>query len=52
MGLDLAKDASCLQPFTFEEGLWRWPEGYAKAGEPKYEVVVWTTASSATSCAP
>jgi carbamoyl-phosphate synthase small subunit len=40
VGLDLAKDASCLQPFIFDEGLWRWPEGYAKAGEPKYEVVV------------
>ena len=40
LGLDLAKDASCLQPFTFDEGLWRWPEGYAKAGQPKYEVVV------------
>src|SRR5579863_9118399 len=40
VGLDLAKDASCLQPFTFDEGLWRWPEGYAKAGEPKYEVIV------------
>jgi carbamoyl-phosphate synthase small subunit len=39
VGLDLAKDASCLQPFTFDEGLWRWPDGYAKAGEPKYEVV-------------
>jgi carbamoyl-phosphate synthase small subunit len=40
VGLDLAKDASCLQPFTFDEGLWVWPEGYAKAGQPKYEVVV------------
>jgi carbamoyl-phosphate synthase small subunit len=40
LGLDLAKEASCLQPFTFDEGLWTWPEGYAKAGEPKYEVVV------------
>jgi carbamoyl-phosphate synthase small subunit len=40
VGLDLAKDASCLQAFTFDEGLWRWPTGYAKAGEPKYEVVV------------
>ncbi len=40
-GLDLAKDASCLQPFVFDEGLWSWPEGYAKpAPEPKYEVVV------------
>jgi carbamoyl-phosphate synthase small subunit len=40
VGLDLAKDASCLQAFTFDEGLWTWPDGYAKAGEPKYEVVV------------
>jgi carbamoyl-phosphate synthase small subunit len=40
VGLDLAKDASCLQPFTFDEGLWSWPEGYAKAGEARYQVVV------------
>ena len=40
VGLDLAKDASCTQPFTFDEGLWAWPEGYAKAGQPKYQVVV------------
>ena len=41
VGLDLAKDATCLQSFTFEEGLWAWPEGYAKpAPEPRFEVVV------------
>jgi carbamoyl-phosphate synthase small subunit len=40
-GADLAKDASCLQPFIYDEGLWNWPEGYEKpATEPKYEVVV------------
>ena len=40
-GLDLAKDASCLQPFVFEEGLYSWPEGYAKpSATPKYDVVV------------
>ncbi|HEY2754098.1 glutamine-hydrolyzing carbamoyl-phosphate synthase small subunit [Phenylobacterium sp.] len=40
-GLDLAKDASCLQPFVYDEGLWSWPQGYAKpAATPKYEVVV------------
>jgi carbamoyl-phosphate synthase small subunit len=44
-GLDLAKDASCLQPFVYDEGLWTWPDGYArppllKNGKPKYEVVV------------
>jgi carbamoyl-phosphate synthase small subunit len=41
VGLDLAKDASCLQPFVWEEGLWGWGEGYAKpAPAPRYEVVV------------
>ena len=39
-GLDLAKDASCRQPFVFEEGLWRWPDGYPKPAAQKYEVVV------------
>ena len=41
VGLDLAKDASCLQPFVYGEGLWTWPEGYAPpAPAPKFEVVV------------
>jgi carbamoyl-phosphate synthase small subunit len=41
VGLDLAKEATCLQPFVYDEGLWSWPEGYAKPRpEPKYEVVV------------
>jgi len=40
-GMDLAKTASTLQSFTFDEGLWGWPEGYAKPVDPpKYEVVV------------
>ncbi|HZZ88462.1 MAG TPA: glutamine-hydrolyzing carbamoyl-phosphate synthase small subunit [Caulobacteraceae bacterium] len=40
-GLDLAKDASCLQPFVWRDGLWEWPEGYAAASDaPRYEVVV------------
>ncbi|WGU41674.1 glutamine-hydrolyzing carbamoyl-phosphate synthase small subunit [Phenylobacterium sp. NIBR 498073] len=40
-GADLAKDASCLQPFVYDEGLWNWPVGYAKpVPEAKYEVVV------------
>jgi carbamoyl-phosphate synthase small subunit len=39
--LDLAKDASTTQTFTFDEGLWSWPEGYAHDPEAKpYEVVV------------
>ena len=40
VGQDLAKDATCTQAFNFDEGLWTWPEGYAKAGKPKYQVVV------------
>ncbi|RAK51396.1 glutamine-hydrolyzing carbamoyl-phosphate synthase small subunit [Phenylobacterium deserti] len=40
VGLDLAKDASCLQPFDYDEGLWAWPNGYAKLDAPKYDVVV------------
>ena len=41
VGLDLAKDATCLQPFVFDEGLWAWPGGYeGPMDQPKYEVVV------------
>jgi carbamoyl-phosphate synthase small subunit len=41
VGMDLAKQASTLQSFTYDEGLWGWPEGYEKPVEPaKYEVVV------------
>ncbi len=39
-GVDLAREASCRQPFTWEEGLWSWPEGYTTPGSPKYRVVV------------
>ncbi len=40
VGLDLAKDATCLQPFTWDEALWDWPEGYGRCKAGKYEVVV------------
>lgn len=40
VGLDLAKYASCTQSFTWEEGLWSWPAGYAKALEKRFHVVV------------
>jgi carbamoyl-phosphate synthase small subunit len=40
-GLDLAKEATTLQGFTFDRGLWSWPEGYASPRpDPKFEVVV------------
>ncbi len=42
VGMDLAKDATCLQPFEWDEGLWSWPEGYAwmNGEDAKYSVVV------------
>ncbi len=40
-GLDLAKDATCRQSFTFDEGLWSWPNGYAAPSPtPRFHVVV------------
>ena len=40
VGLDLARDATCRQAFTWEEGLYGWPEGYARPAQDRYEVVV------------
>ncbi|MDO1560464.1 glutamine-hydrolyzing carbamoyl-phosphate synthase small subunit [Brevundimonas sp. 2R-24] len=39
-GLDLAKEATTRQTFTWDEGLWAWPEGYAKPEDRPFEVVV------------
>ena len=40
VGLDLAKDASTLQAFDWDEGLWDWPEGYARVDASGKSVVV------------
>ena len=40
VGLDLAKDASTLQAFDWDEGLWDWPEGYARVDAAGKSVVV------------
>jgi carbamoyl-phosphate synthase small subunit len=40
VGLDLAKDASTLQPFGWSEGLWAWQDGYVPLTDPKFNVVV------------
>ncbi|HEX7759768.1 MAG TPA: glutamine-hydrolyzing carbamoyl-phosphate synthase small subunit [Caulobacteraceae bacterium] len=42
VGMDLAKDATCLQPFEWDEGLYAWPDGYAwmNGEDAKYSVVV------------
>ncbi len=40
-GLDLAKEATTLQSFAFEEGLWAWPGGYdGPRDKPRFEVAV------------
>jgi len=40
VNLDLAKEASCLQTFEWDEGAWGWPDGYARADKPRFHVVV------------
>ena len=40
VGADLAIEATCSEPFVWEEGPWAWPKGYANVESPKYEVVL------------
>jgi carbamoyl-phosphate synthase small subunit len=40
VGLDLAKDASTLQAFDWDQGLWDWPEGYPRVDASDKSVVV------------
>jgi carbamoyl-phosphate synthase small subunit len=40
VGLDLAKDASTLQSFDWDEGLWDWPEGHPRVVATDKSVVV------------
>ena len=40
VGLDLAKDATTLQSFDWNEGLWDWPEGYPRVDARDRSVVV------------
>ena len=40
VGLDLAKDASTLQSFDWDEGLWDWPEGHPRVDASDKSVVV------------
>ena len=40
VGLDLAKDASTLQSFDWDEGLWDWPEGHPRVNATDKSVVV------------
>jgi carbamoyl-phosphate synthase small subunit len=40
VGLDLAKPASTLQAFQWDEGLWDWPEGHPRVDASDRSVVV------------
>jgi len=40
VGLDLAKPASTLQSFDWDEGLWDWPEGHPRVNASDKTVVV------------
>ncbi|CAN0590408.1 unnamed protein product, partial [Ectocarpus sp. 12 AP-2014] len=38
-GLDLAKDVTCAQSYSWDEMRWAWPEGYVRQSAPKHKVV-------------
>ncbi|MFO1090982.1 MAG: glutamine-hydrolyzing carbamoyl-phosphate synthase small subunit [Hyphomicrobiales bacterium] len=39
VGMDLAKEVSCTQRYTWDETLWQWPEGYGRQDKPTRHVV-------------
>ena len=39
VGLDLAKDVTCAQSYTWNEQRWAWPGGYAPRTAPGFKVV-------------
>ena len=38
-GLDLAKNVTCAQSYTWDEQCWAWPDGFTKRTEPGHKVV-------------
>lgn len=38
-GLDLAKDVTCAQSYTWDEMRWAWPDGYTRQENPRHKVV-------------
>ncbi|PTX56358.1 carbamoyl-phosphate synthase small subunit [Litoreibacter ponti] len=38
-GLDLAKEVTCAQSYTWDEQRWAWPEGFTKREGPGHKVV-------------
>jgi len=44
IGRDLVKEVSCREPFDWAQGVWRWPDGYARdsrSGARRYKVVAY-----------
>ncbi|MGR3593557.1 MAG: glutamine-hydrolyzing carbamoyl-phosphate synthase small subunit [Limimaricola soesokkakensis] len=39
VGLDLAKEVSCVQSYRWDEMRWAWPDGFKKQEKPRYKVV-------------
>ncbi|MFC5737101.1 glutamine-hydrolyzing carbamoyl-phosphate synthase small subunit [Sinirhodobacter huangdaonensis] len=39
VGLDLAKDVTCAQSYSWDEKRWAWPEGYSRREGPGLKVV-------------
>ncbi|MGB3021533.1 MAG: carbamoyl-phosphate synthase domain-containing protein, partial [Methyloceanibacter sp.] len=39
VGLDLAKDVTCGQSYTWDETEWRWGQGFGRQTEPRFHVV-------------
>jgi carbamoyl-phosphate synthase small subunit len=38
-GLDLAREVSCRQPYSWSESRWAWPDGFGRQVGPEYRVV-------------
>ncbi len=38
-GMDLAREVSCRQSYSWDETRWAWPEGTSRQTEPRYHVV-------------
>jgi carbamoyl-phosphate synthase small subunit len=38
-GMDLARDVSCTQSYTWDETEWVWPAGYGRQAAPRFSVV-------------
>jgi carbamoyl-phosphate synthase small subunit len=38
-GMDLAKDVTCRQTYTWDETEWSWPDGFGRQQAPKHHVV-------------